>query len=155
MMRVVEVMPDGAQIAASGLKAADFAVDREAYRHFVEQYRREYGDFKKQFDEKGRAAAGAADPERPDAVTGSEETCIGAFERSRPPFCYHRGSVYRYRVDRSGTDVRPILLERAELSEVSGSIAGIPISSEHRGLLIRFCIWAEQRLQERKLRKKG
>jgi len=150
MIRVVDIMPDKDQIAASGLTKRDFSVDRDVYRYFVEQYRREYLDFKNKFNEKGGAAAGAADPDRAGAaVILSDEACIEAFERSRPLFCYHRGSIYRYKIDLSGTEDRPITLERAALGEISGSVAGIPISSRHRGLLTRFCLWVERKLQER------
>ena len=156
MMRVVDILPGKAEVAASGLAERDFTVDREVYRHFVEQYRQEFVEFKRKFYERGGTTGGGADPARMGTVfIASDEACIEAFEQSRPPFCYHRGSLYRYRIDRSGTDDRPILLERAERSEVSGSVAGIPISSEHRGLLIRFCLWVERRLQEREQRKKG
>jgi hypothetical protein len=156
MMRVVDIMPGKAEIAASGLAQRDFTVDRDAYRHFVEQYRRDFLDFKRSFYGNGGMADGATDP----GCTGrtlaaSDEACIEAFDRSRPPFYYHLGSLYHYRIDRSGTHDRPILLERAERSEVSGSIAGIPVSSEHRGLLIRFCLWIERKLQEREQREKN
>jgi len=150
MMRVVDILPGKAEIVASGMAVRDFTVDREVYRHFVEQYRREFTDFKRKFYEKGGTADGSADPDRTGAIfTASDEACVEAFNRSRPPFCYRRGSLYRYRIDRSGTNDRPILLERAERSEVSGSVAGIPVFSGHRELLIRFCLWVKRKLQER------
>lgn len=150
MMRVVDILPGKAEIVASGLAERNFIVDRELYRHFVEQYQREFTDFQRKFYEKGETADGAANPDRTGAfVTASDEACVETFNRSRPLFNYHRGSFYRYRIDRSGTNDRPILLERAERSEVSGSVAGIPVISRHRELLIHFCLWVKRKLQER------
>jgi len=149
-MRVVDTLPGKAEIVESGLTERDFTVARELYRHFVGQYRREFTDFKRNFYEKGRMTDGSADPDRTGGIIkASDEACVEAFNRSRPPFSYHRGSFYRYRIDRSGTNDRPILLQRAERSEVSGSVAGIPVSSRHRELLIRFCLWVKRKLQER------
>jgi hypothetical protein len=156
MMRVVDILPGKAEIAVSGLVEKDFTVDRDVYRHFVERYRRDFLDFKRSFYGNGGTADGATDLGCIGrTLTASDEACIEAFDRSRPPFTYHLGSLYRYRIDRSGPDDRPILLERAERSEVSGNVVGIPISSGHRGLLIRFCLWIERKLQEREQRGKG
>ncbi|MBN2438919.1 MAG: hypothetical protein JXL20_10020 [Deltaproteobacteria bacterium] len=156
MMRVVDILPGKAEIAATGLAERNFIVDRDAYRHFVERYRREFVDFKRSFYGNGGTADGATDPGcNGRTLTALDEACIEAFERSRPPFYYHLGSLYRYRIDRPGTNDRPILLERAERSEVSGSVAGIPVFSEHRGLLIRFCLWMERKFQKREQRGKS
>ena len=152
MMRVVDVLPGKEEIAACGLVEKNFWTDPDAYRHFVEQYRRDFLDFKRRFYRNG----GTADPGCTGrTLTPSDEACIEAFDRSRPPFYYHRGSLYRYRIDRTGPAERPIILDCYERSEVTGSILGIPTHTQHQGFLMRFCLWIEKRLRERERREKG
>jgi|GEM_PF-6689505 len=156
MMRVVDILPGKAEIAASGLAEKYFQTDPDAYRYFVKQYRRDLRDFKRRFYGNGGTADGSMDPGCTGrTLTASDGACIEAFDRSRPPFCYHLGSLYRYRIDRTGPADRPIILDCYERSEVTGSVAGIPVSSEHRGLLIRFCLWIERKLRERERREKS
>jgi hypothetical protein len=156
MMRVVDVLPGKAEIAASGLVEKYVQADPDAYRYFVEQYRRDFLDFKRTFYGNGGTADGSTDPGRTGrTLTAPDEACIEAFERSRPPFCYHLGSLYRYRIDRTGPAGRPIILDRYERSEVTGSILGIPTHTQHQGFLMRFCLWIEKRLQERERRGKS
>jgi len=81
--------------------------------------------------------------------TAADAACIEAFERSRPPYSFRRGSYYRYRLDRTGQADRPIILERFERSEITGALLGIPFTSQRQGLLMRFCLWIEKKLQER------
>jgi hypothetical protein len=156
MMRVVDARPGREEIAASGLVEKDFCIDPDAYRHFVGQYRLDYLVFERIFSDNARTADGATDPDRTGmALAASDEVCIEAFERSRPPYYYHRGSFYRYRIDRTGPADRPIILESLERSEVTGSLLGIPFTSQRQGLLMRLCLWIEKRLREREERKKG
>ena len=155
MMRVVDILPDGKEIAACGLTEKDFRTDPDAYRHFIEQYRRDLLAFERTFSGDARTADGTTDPDPTSRVpTASDEACIEAFDRSRPPFCYRRGSLYRYRIDRTGTAERPIILESLERSEITGSLLGIPFTSQHQGLLTRVCLWIEKRLQKREQRGK-
>jgi len=151
MIRVVDEMPNSEEMASAGLTERDFTVDRETYRHFAEQCRREYFDFRERFYRGDDAAGGTATPVGTGALfTGLDQACVEAFDRSRPPYCYRQGLIFRYRIDPAGTEERPILLERAETSEVSGSFAGIPLESEHRGLLVRLSLWLAGRLGKRK-----
>jgi len=156
MMRVVDGLPGKAEIAASGLVEKYFQTDPDAYRYFVEQYRRDFLDFKRRFYGNGGMADGSTDPGCTGrTLTASDEACIEAFDLSRPPFCYHRGSLYRYRIDRTGPADRPIILDCYERSEVTGSIMGIPTHTQHQGFLMRFCLWIEKRLRERERREKS
>jgi hypothetical protein len=150
MMRVVAVAPDQEEIAASGLVEKDFWTDPKVYRHFVEQYRNDFFDFECKFYGKGRMVDESTDRGRIGrSLTASDEACIEAFERSRPPYYYHLGSIYRYRVDRTGPADRPIILDSFQRSEVTGTLLGIPFTSQRQGLLMRFCLWIEKRLRER------
>ena len=156
MMRVVDVLPDKEEIAACGLVEKNFWTDPDAYRHFVEQYRRDFLAFECTFSGNARTADGTTDPGRTGrSLAASDEACIEAFDRSRPPFYYHRGSLYRYRIDRTGPVERPIILDCYERSEVTGSVLGIPVYAQRQGLLMRICLWIEKWLQERERRKKG
>jgi hypothetical protein len=155
MMRVVDVPPSNAEIAASGLVEKYFQTDPDAYRYFVEQYRRDFLDFRCRYYGNGGAAAGSDPDYAGKTLTAADDTCIEAFDRSRPPFCYHLGSLYHYRIDRTGTVDRPIILDRYERSEVTGSILGIPTHSQQQGFLMRFCLWIEKRLRERDGKEKG
>ncbi len=156
MMRVVAVPPGKEEIAASGLDEKDFRTDPRAYRHFVEQYRRDFFDFECAFHGKDRTAEGSRDPGLIGrTLPAADEACAEAFERSRPPYSYHLGSIYRYRIDCTGPADRPIILDCFQRSEISGNLLGIPFTSQHQGLLMRFCLWIEKRLRERKQREKG
>ncbi|MCX5820425.1 MAG: hypothetical protein NT047_11030 [Deltaproteobacteria bacterium] len=156
MMRVVDALPGKAEIAASGLVEKYFQTDPDAYRYFVEQYRRDFLDFKRRFYGNGGTADGSTDPGCTGRIlTAADEACIEAFDQSRPPFYYHRGSLYRYRIDRTGPAERPIILDCYERSEVTGSVLGIPVYAQRQGLLMRVCLWIEKRLQERERKEKG
>ena len=156
MMRVVDVLPGKAESAASGPVEKYFQTDPDAYRYFVEQYSLEFLDFKRRFYGNSGAVDGLTDPDCAERIlTATDDACIEAFDRSRPPFCYHLGSLYHYRIDRAGTADRPIILDRYERSEVTGSILGIPTHAQQQGFLMRFCLWIEKRLQEREQREKG
>jgi hypothetical protein len=150
MMRVVNALPGREEIAAAGLGEKDFQIDPGAYRHFVEQYRSDFDAFKRTFSGNARTAEEATDPGRTGgALAASDEACIEAFDRSRPPFYYHQGSIYRYGIDRTGPIDRPIILDSLERSEITGSFLGIPFTSQRQGLLMRLCLWIEKRVRER------
>jgi len=155
MMRVVDTLPGMQEIAASGLAKKDFRIDPKAYRHFVEQYRRDYLAFEQSPAGEGAAAKGAAIAHPTGWTSAQDEACIEAFDRSRPPYHFHLGSIYRYRIDRTAPADRPIILESLERSEITGSLLGIPFTSQRTGLLMRFCLWIEDMLQERDKREKG
>jgi hypothetical protein len=156
MMRVVDALPGKEEIAAYGMAEKNFWTDPDAYRYFVEQYRRDFLAFEHTFSGNTGTADEATDPGRTGrALAASDEACIEAFDRSRPLFYYHRGSLYRYRIDRTGPAERPIILESYERSEVTGSVLGIPVYAQRQGLLMRACLWIEKRLQERERREKG
>ena len=150
MMRVVAVPPGEEEIAASGLTEKDFRTDPEAYRHFVEQFRRNLLSFQRTFHGTEGTGEGSTVQEcAGSADMPAEETCLNAFERSLPPYFYRRGSFYRYRIDPAGSAEQPITLERFERSEITGALAGIPFISQREGLLMRFCLWIEKRLGDR------
>jgi hypothetical protein len=156
MMRVVDTLPVKEEVAKAGLAEKKFWADPDAYRHFVEQYRRDFLAFKLTFSGNARMADGAMGRGRTGtAIAASDEACIEAFDRSRPPFCYHRGSLYRYRIDQAGPAERPIILESYERSEVTGSVLGIPVYAQRQGFLMRVCLWIEKRLRERERGEKG
>ena len=156
MMRVVDALPGKEEISACGLVEKNFWTDPDSYRHFVEQYRRDFLAFERIFSRNARMTAAATDSGGTWRVfTAPDNACIEAFERSRPPFYYYRGSLYRYRIDRTGPAERPIILDCYERSEVTGSVLGIPVYAQRQGLLMRICLWIEKWLQERERRKKG
>jgi hypothetical protein len=156
MMRVVDALPCREEIAACGLTEKNFWIDPGVYQHFVEQYRRDFPAFKRTFSGNARIADGETDPGHAGRdLTASDRACIEAFDRSRPPLCYHRGSIYRYRIDPTGPAERPIILESYERSEVTGSLLGLPFTSQRQGFLMRLCLWIEKKLVERDKREKG
>lgn len=155
-MRVVAVSPGKEEIAASGLVEKDFRTDPETYRHFVEQYQTDFLDFERTFYGRERTVGGSTAPGCAGRTfTAADAACIEAFERSRPPYSFRRGSYYRYRLDRTGQADRPIILERFERSEITGALLGIPFTSQRQGLLTRFCLWIEKKLQERQNKMTG
>jgi hypothetical protein len=155
MMRVVDVLPGREEIAAAGLVKKNFRIDPDAYGYFVEQYRQDYLAFERTKTEEAVTANGSAVLHRTARVATPDEACIEAFDRSRPPYHYHLGSIYRYRIDRMAPAGRPIILESLERSEITGSLLGLPFTSQRQGLLMRFCLWLEERLREREERGKG
>ena len=155
MMRVVETLPGRQEIAASGLAEKDFRIDPKIYRHFVEQYRRDCLAFQQSRSGGDETAKGSAVAHPSGGPGANDETFIEAFDGSRPPYHFHLGSIYRYQIDRTAPADRPIILERLERSEITGSLIGLPFTSQHTGLLTRFCLWIDEMLRERENRKKG
>lgn len=156
MMRVVDVRPGPEEIKSAGLAEKNLWIDPGTYRHFVERYREDLVAFERTFFSDDRKEGGAGEPVCPGRMPGApREAVVEAFERSRPPYHYHRGSIYRYRIDPAGPAERPIILDCYERSEVTGNLLGIPVYSQRQGLLMRFCLWIERRLQEREQRGKG
>jgi hypothetical protein len=145
MMRVVDLPPGPEEIKASGLAEKDFRIDPDAYRYFVEQYRRDRLAFGQARSGGNAAATGSADRH----FAGQEAADVTAFDRSRPPYHYHRNAIYRYRIDPAGPAERPIILESLERSEITGSLLGLPFTSQRRSLLMRLALWIEERLRAR------
>ena len=136
MKRVVESPPDAKELAAWGLKKGDFRVDAEIYRHFVARYRTDLDAFSRQFANAGQP--GGAPPASPAAgYLPVAEACLAAFEASLPPYHYHQGGFYSYRIDPAAGTGRPILLEGFEREEITGW-AGIPSGAYHRGILLEI-----------------
>jgi hypothetical protein len=136
MKRVVESLPDAKEMAARGLKKGDFRVDAVTYRHFVDRYRVDFGVFSRQFT--GGLPAGETKPAPPPAgPRPAGEACLAAFEANLPPYHYHQGGFYSYRIDRAAGADRPIILEGFEREEITGW-AGIPSGAYHRGILLEI-----------------
>lgn len=133
MKRVVESLPDPAQMAACGLTRRDYRIDAGVYRHFTELYRRDLLAFARQFG--GGDAAEGIPPATPEETAA--EACRAAFEASLPPYHYHQGSFYRCRAAGTG---QPLLLESYDREEITGWV-GIPPLSHHRSLLLEFLDW--------------
>ncbi|MCE5262269.1 MAG: hypothetical protein LLG97_01905 [Deltaproteobacteria bacterium] len=141
MLRVVDVLPGREEIKSSGLTVKDFRIDPDAYGHFVDQYHRDYLAFERGCADGGPTTAASADRESAGRRSAPEATSIDAFDHSRPPYHYHKGIIYRYRIDPAGPAERPIILESVERSEITGSLLGVPFTSHHRSLLMRLCLW--------------
>jgi hypothetical protein len=154
MMRVVESRPGAAEMAACGLTAKDIWVDPETYRHFVAQFRKEVSAFEQQ-RAAGTAEGGQKAVTHPGAgASAGDEAWIQAFDRSRQPYHYRQGSIYRYRIGSAAAE-GPIILECLERSEITGALLGVPFTSQRTGLLMRLCLWIEERIRIREERKKG
>ena len=133
MKRVVESLPDPAQMAACGLTRRDYRIDAGTYRHFTEIYHRDLLAFARQF--------GGADPAAAPEERAAAEACREAFEASLPPYHYYQGSFYRCRrADRAAGVDQPLLLESYGSEEITGWV-GIPPLSHHRSLLLEFLDW--------------
>jgi hypothetical protein len=159
MKRVVEALPEAEEMAACGLTKKDFRIDAETYRHFAERYRLDFEIFLMHFrppeSREGNAepapaaeGKGGAAAERLNAE--EREARLAAFEESQPPYHYQRGVFYRYRVDRSGRDDRPILLDGYERDEVTG-LLGIPPGPYHRNILLELFTRIGERLRGKRL----
>lgn len=155
MMRVVDTLPDSQEITASGLTKKDFRIDPKIYRHFVELYRRDCLAFQQSRAGGDETAKGSAVALPPGWTGETDEAFIEAFDGRRPPYHFHLGSIYRYRIDRSAPADRPIILERLERSEITGSLIGLPFTSQQTGLLTRFCLWIEDMIEKRESREKS
>ena len=131
MKRVVERLPDPEEMAACGLTKRDFRVDAAIYRHFVAIYHRDVRAFALQFRGAGQPGAEGLP---------AEEACQAAFAASQPPYHYHQGVFYRYRVEEPARTDRPILLEGYDREEITGWI-GIPPGPYHRSILLAFLGW--------------
>lgn len=149
MMRVVDILPGPAEIKASGLAVKDFRIAPDIYRYYVEQYRRDYLAFERRCAGGGATPAGSAERGGPGQAAPAAAASIAAFDHDRPPYHYHRGAIYRYRIDPAGPAERPIILESLERSEITGSLLGVPFTSHHQSLLTRLCLWLDERFAAR------
>jgi hypothetical protein len=143
MLRVVDVLPERAELEATGLVEKNFRIHPEVYRHFVAQYRRDFPVFVRAFRKEACPADSAAAPVETHPAAAQDEECLAAFERSLPPFQYHRGGIYRYRIDRTGNAARPIILDSFERSEITGTHVIDRYTSEH-GLMT----WLVNRIEK-------
>jgi hypothetical protein len=155
MMRVVDVLPDREKFKTSRLIEKDFWIDPDTYRHFVEQFHRDYLAYERTRTDGHPAVNEAADGRLHGKDAAQDNACIEAFDRCRPPYHYHRGSIYRYRIDPTGPVDRPIILESLERTEVTGALLGIPFTSQRQGFLMRLSLWIEKKLREREEKQKG
>jgi hypothetical protein len=132
MLRVVDVLPGKAEMEALGLVKKNFRIHPEVYRHYVAKFRGDFSEFARKYHESDHTAGGTAAatlPEENPAAT--DDACLTAFERSLPRFQYHRGGIYRYRIDRNGDTERPIILDSFERDELTGPPGIDGYTSEH------------------------
>jgi len=94
MMRVVAIPPGEEEIAAAGLTEKYYRTDPEAYRHFVEQFRRDFLSFQRTFH--GTEGTGEGSPAQDcagSAAIPAEEACLNAFQRSLSPLFLSSGRL--------------------------------------------------------------
>ena len=149
MMRIVDVLPDRAEIKASGLTEKDIRVNPEVYGYFVDLYRKDYLAFERAATDGSPSAEVSAQGDATTAAPLPSAGRIEAFDRSRPPYHYHRSTIYRYRIDPAAPAARPIILESLERSEITGALLGIPFTSQQQSFLVRLCLWIENLIEKR------
>ncbi len=137
MKRVVAVCPCKEELEASGLRVKDYRVDPDLYRHHVERFHREFSGFLRG-QQGGQAAQGDPAKRVPPGNDPADfdEALLAAFENGLPPYHYFRGSFYRYRIDRSGSAARPIILESYERDEITVGSPGID------GVVAHYSLWS-------------
>ena len=149
MMHVVDIWPGKEKMEALGLVEKNIRVDPDVYRHYVEQFRLNFAEFAGKFKRNGPPANGDAAVGLPEEISATvDEGLLAAFEQSQPPFSYHQGGFYRYRVDRFGDADRPIILESFERSEITGD-SGIYGFVARKGLFMLIARRIERWLRGR------
>ncbi len=137
MVHVVDIWPGKEKMNALGLTEKNIRVDPDAYRHYVEQFRLNFAEFIR----KSRGNSPAQRDDSPvgdpaeERIAAADEGLLATFEQSQAPFSYYQGGFYRYRVDRFGDANRPIILERVEREEITGT-PGFDGYLARRGLLM-------------------